>query len=441
MGDRDSTNHSGLSPTLIGVLVLLWLSVFLNYIDRSNLSIAAPQLKGELGLSATQLGVLLSAFFWTYACLQIPAGWLVDHLEVKWVFAGGFLIWSAATAVTGVLHSFAALLAVRVILGIGESVAYPSYSKIIANHFPVGRRGFANSIVASGLCFGPSFGMLFGGTLMGRFGWRPFFVILGLTSLLWIGPWSIWMPRAKSHADHDNKTGPGLPEIVARRAWVATALGLFAMNYVNYFLLTWLPFYLVRERGFSMNAMAKVGGAMLLMAALAAVASGKLSDRWIRKGATATRVRTGFMVAGGLLVGTFLMAAVVAPRDVSVGLLMFAGVGFGMASANVWAITQTLAGPRASGRWAGSQNFIGNLSGAVAPALTGVLVDRTGHFLWPFLITGAVAWSGAAVWAFLLGPIEPVVWKISSDVMESIALKRAAVTPAGATPLPLDDNL
>jgi len=158
--------------------------------------------------------VLLSAFFWTYACLQIPAGWLVDRFEVKWVFAGGFLIWSAATAVTGILHTFAALLAVRIILGVGESVAYPSYSKIIANPFPEGRRGLANAIVASGLCFGPSFGMLFGGTLMGRWGWRPFFVTLGLVSLLWLGPWSVWMPRLKPRADHNKKTGPGLPTIV-----------------------------------------------------------------------------------------------------------------------------------------------------------------------------------------------------------------------------------
>src|SRR5258708_32080673 len=119
MDDSNCRNHAKLSRTLIGVLVLLWLSVFLNYIDRSNLSIAAPQLKGELGLSATQLGVLLSAFFWTYACLQIPAGWLVDHLEVKWVFAGGFLIWSAATAVTGILHRFAPLVAGGGLLGLG----------------------------------------------------------------------------------------------------------------------------------------------------------------------------------------------------------------------------------------------------------------------------------------------------------------------------------
>src|SRR5260370_12385090 len=144
MGDRDSTNRSGLSRRVIGVLVLLWLSVFLNYIDRSNLSIAAPLLNGELGLSATQLGVLLSAFFWTYACLQIPAGWLVDHLEVKWVFAGGFLIWSAATAVTGVLHSFAALLAGRVILGLRGGGAHSTYFKIYCQHFSVGPGGVSD---------------------------------------------------------------------------------------------------------------------------------------------------------------------------------------------------------------------------------------------------------------------------------------------------------
>ncbi len=415
MSDRDATNQPKLSRTLIGVLVLLGLSAFLNYIDRSNLSIAAPQLKLELGLSATQLGVLLSAFFWTYACLQIPAGWVVDRLEVKWVFACGFFIWSAATAITGTLHGFAALLAARVILGIGESVSYPSYSKIIANHFSVECRGVANSSVAAGLCFGPSFGMLFGGMLMGKFGWRPIFVTLGLVSLLWLVPWAAWMPKLKVMPSSGESPGPSLREIVSRRAWLATAYGLFASNYANYFVLTWLPFYLVRERGFSMYGMAKVGGAMLFTAMLTALASGRLSDRWIEDGASTTRVRGGFMVVGSLMHGTFLAAAVLVPRDVSIFLLMLAGIGFGMTSPNIWAITQTLAGPGAAGRWAGSQNFIGNLSGAVGPALTGVLVDRTGQFFWPFLITGAIAWTGAAVWAFLLGPIEPVAWKQSAN--------------------------
>src|SRR5271157_4212535 len=126
----DADNHSqlplarGAHPGMNRVVSLLALAVLINYIDRSNLSIAAPLLKDELGLSGSQLGTLLSAFFWTYALMQIPAGWLVDHFDVKLVFALGFLLWSAATAVTGVLHGFAALLIVRVILGIGESVAF-----------------------------------------------------------------------------------------------------------------------------------------------------------------------------------------------------------------------------------------------------------------------------------------------------------------------------
>src|SRR5277367_3646080 len=286
MVNKGVADSSGLSRTLIGVLVLLWISVFLNYIDRSNLSIAAPLLKRELGLSATQLGILLSAFFWTYASLQVPAGWLVDRFEVKWVFACGFLIWSSATAVTGLLHGFAALLTVRVVLGMGESVAYPSYSKIIANHFPAVRCGLANSVVASGLCLGPSFGLLFGGTLMGQFGWRPFFLALGLVSLLWRRRWSAWMPRIKANETHDKARSPKILEIVLRRQWLATALGLFSSNYFNYLLLTWLPFYLVRERGYSMGGMAKVGGAVMLTAALSTIVSGKLSDRWILAGAT-----------------------------------------------------------------------------------------------------------------------------------------------------------
>ncbi len=144
-----------------GVLLLLGLSVFINYIDRANLSVAAPMLQDELGLSHSQLGILLAAFFWTYALMQLLAGWLVDRFEVKWVLAIGFFVWSVATAFTGVLHAFAALLVIRVVLGIGESVAYPAYAKIFANHFVENRRGFANSIVGAGQSLGPAMGIFF----------------------------------------------------------------------------------------------------------------------------------------------------------------------------------------------------------------------------------------------------------------------------------------
>jgi MFS transporter, ACS family, D-galactonate transporter len=402
--------RKGLTGKLSVVLVLLGISVFLNYIDRGNLSIAAPMLKDELGISAPQLGILLSAFFWTYACLQPVSGWLVDRFNVNWVMAGGFFLWSAATAGTGVVRTFSTLFILRLILGIGESVAFPSYSKIIALNFPEEHRGLANAVIAAGLVVGPGFGMLMGGTLIGRFGWRPFFVVLGLVSLLWLLPWIKWMPEARGSTQRDATGAPTLAEFLRLRSAWGTCVGLFCVSYLNYFLITWLPFYLVRERHFSMNNMAKVGGAAYLLGACFATLSGWLSDRWIVSGETPTRVRKAFTGGGLALAGIFLGLAAFSGPIASVVMLILGVMCFSMAASNVWAITQTLAGPQAAGRWTGFQNFVGNLSGVVAPAITGFVVGRTGHFYWAFAILTAVALTGTMSWVFLVGRVEQVVW-------------------------------
>ena len=403
-------DNSRLSSSFWRVLLLLFLSVFINYIDRSNLSIAAPLLKDELGISASQLGLLLSAFFWTYSSCQIFSGWLVDRFDVKWVFAAGFFLWSAATAVTGLVHSLLLLMVVRVVLGVGESVAYPGYSKILAVHCPEGRRGFANSIIASGLALGPAFGLLFGGTLVAHYGWRPFFIGLGSVSLLWLAPWLKWMPAVEKSAALDHASSPGMREIVRQRSAWGTWIALFCANYFLYFMVTWLPFYLVRERHFSMTGMAKIGGGFFLTAALSASLCGWLSDYWIRSGSTPTLVRKTFMVSGAVGAGIFLLACVVAPRGWSIAFLMLTGLSFGLSSSNFWVITQRLAGPRAVGRWCGLQLFVGNSSGVVTPAVAGFLLDRTGNFFWPFLIVSIVLWIGALSWIFIVGPIEPIDW-------------------------------
>ena len=405
-----SPQPKGLSGTLSLVLVLLAISVFINYVDRGNLSIAAPMLKDELGISAAQLGLLLSAFFWTYACLQPFSGWLVDRLNVNWVFAGGFFLWSAATAATGIVHTFAALFVLRLLLGMGESVAYPSYSKIIALNFPEERRGTANSLISAALLLGPGTGMLIGGLLMARFGWRPFFVVLGLASLLWLLPWLKWMPTNHAQGLTDVSGAPSLPEFLRLRSAWGTCIGLFSCDYVSYFLITWLPFYLVRERHFSMNSMAKIGGIAYLLGACFATLSGWLSDRWIRAGASPTRVRKTFTGGGTALAGIFLGLAVLSGPVYCVAALTLGVILFGVLSSNVWAITQTLAGPQAAGRWTGFQNFVGNLAGVVAPALTGYVLQRTGHFHWAFAILVAVAFTGSLSWVFLVGPVKQVTW-------------------------------
>ena len=392
------------------VVALLAISAFINYVDRGNLSIAAPMLKDELGISAAKLGVLLSAFFWTYACSQLFSGWLVDRFNVNWVFAAGFILWSAATAMTGIVQAFSALLVLRLLLGMSESVAYPSYSKIIALNFSEEHRGFANSMISAGLVLGPGFGMFFGGLLMARFGWRPFFIVLGLASMLWIVPWWMWMPKKHQATLTDSIGAPSVLEFLRLRSAWGTCAALFCGNYVSYFLITWLPYYLVRERHFSMDNMAKLGGTAYFLGACFSMFSGWLSDRWIATGATPSLVRKTFTGGGLALSGIFIGLAAVSGTNYCAVALILGVIFYGVSASNIWAITQTLAGPKAAGRWTGFQNFIGNLAGVVAPALTGFVLERTGQFYWAFEITTGVALIGMASWVFLIGPVEPVIW-------------------------------
>lgn len=406
--------------TMLPVLILLALSAFINFVDRGNLSAAAPLLKKQLSLSDPQLGILLSAFFWSYAFFQIASGWLVDHLDVKWMLAAGFFVWSVSTAATGLAGSFALLLAARLVLGVGESVVYPSYSKILARYFSEDQRGVANSIIITGFYAGPAFGLFFGGMLMGKYGWQSFFVVLGLLSLLWLLPWLQWMPRGPGEASPPNnphEESPGILEILKLRSAWGTCAALACLDYLSYFFLTWIPTYLVRGRNFSMDQMAGVMGAAYVVCALVAATCGWLSDRWIVAGTTPTFVRKGFTSVGMTGAALFLIPSVLAGPKLASVMLVLVAASLGVSSSNVWAITQTLAGPRAAGRWTGIENFVGNLGGALAPVLTGFVLGRTGHYFWAFAITAVVSLLGALSWAFWIGRVEPVVWPSRQKVV------------------------
>ena len=182
------------------MVVLIGISVFINYIDRGNLSTAATLVKHELHLTTTQLGFLLTAFFITYMPMQPVVGWLVDKLTASRVLVAGFLLWSLATFLSGFAGGFAMLFACRLLLGIGESVSFPSMSRILCENVTEAQRGLANGIVQSGLAFGPAFGIFFGGMLIAAWGWRPFFVGFRINySLLWILAWTAISHR---HVEH-----------------------------------------------------------------------------------------------------------------------------------------------------------------------------------------------------------------------------------------------
>jgi MFS family permease len=419
----DADHGVRLSPALFRLAVLLALSIFINYIDRGNLAIAAPHIRDELSLSYAQLGILFSSFFWTYAIFQIVSGWLVDRFAVNWVLALGILAWSAATFATGLVHGFVLLLVMRLILGIGESVAYPSYSKIISGHFSESQRGRANSLICAGQASGPAIGTLLGGLLIAHVGWRFFFVVFGVASSLWLLPWLKYLrkpvPTTESSAMPSLATADAITEPAAtatilqilrqRSAW-GTFAGLFAYNYVWYFFITWLPTYLERERHFSIQTMSLVTSLAFFVLATTALVSGWLSDKWIAAGASPTRVRKTFTGAGPVIASSILLVWIVPNHSAAMAILLLTCIGLGMCTSNLWAVTQTLAGPATSGRWTGLQNFTGNLAGWIAPALIGLIVQQTGNFFWVFVITSSVTLLGAAAWIFLVGEIRPIAW-------------------------------
>jgi ACS family D-galactonate transporter-like MFS transporter len=401
------------------LLSLLVVSVTINYIDRGNLSIAASRLSSELQLDPEKIGLLLSSFFWTYAAMQIVSGWLIDRYSVYWIFAGGFFIWSAATTLTGLAGGFATIFALRLLLGMGESVAYPAYSKIIAQGFTEQHRGLANGLIDLGSKAGPALGLMIGGVIISHYGWRPLFIGVGLVSMLWLLPWA-WVARRAMRPSGDSvalsglEAGPGMLEIAGQRSAWGTFICLFCGNYVWYFLLTWLPWYLVRERHYSEAAMGRFGSMAFWAVGLASLISGWISDRLVEHGGSPTFVRK--MFAAGGLTGAIVIVGVplLQSETTSLYVLIFACISFGCYSSHPWLISQTLAGPAAAGRWSGMQNAVGNLAGVIAPWLTGRIVRDTGHFVYAFAVVSVILGLGAASYLLLIGRIEPIVWRAKS---------------------------
>jgi MFS family permease len=393
------------------VVPLLAIAVFINYVDRGNLATAAPLIKDQLHLSSTQMGLLLSAFFWSYVPAQPLAGWLAERINPYRTLAIGLGLWSIATAASGLTTGFYSLISLRILMGLGESAAYPCSSKLLAHHLPLDQLGSANGLIQTGQALGPAFGTFVGGLLIAQIGWRSVFVIFGLVSLLWLVPWYPSTRHASVHADqHGGERGPSFASIVQRREIWGASLGHFCQTYALYFVISWLPLYLVKSRGLSVEQMAETGGLIYLVCAASSYFSGRLSDRWIRAGASVNRVRKTVIISGHVIVTMSLIAAGFGNLQVSVISLICAGFAFGLTTPSLFSIGQTLAGPRAAAKWIGIQNCVGNCAGIIAPVITGIIIDLTGQYHWAFIIAAAIATAGIIGWGLMIGNVAPLNW-------------------------------
>ncbi|GAA4724279.1 MFS transporter [Sphingomonas lutea] len=390
------------------LILLLGAAVFLNYIDRGAIGIAAPVMKDDLGLSEEEYGLIFSAFFWIYAPVQLFAGWLCDRFSVYRLMSGGILLWAVSTLLMGFAGGFTSLLVLRIMLGVGESISFPGSSKLIARHVPPERRGIANATVAAGLALGPALGTLAGGLILGSLGWQAIFIVFGIVTLLWLVPWrqTVLALPTEGHLDG----GAKVPVAQLLSKWplwsmsIVHALG----NYCFYFLLAWLPLFLTKSRGFSIAEMTFLATLGYAVQGACALGYGHFSDWWTRSGRSEAAIRRGMMVVSQLVAAGAILGLAYAHSALMIGLLLcLAGAASAALSLNLYAVAQMFAGPRAAGTWVGVQNAIGNVSGIIGPIITAMVVQRSGYDS-AFLLTAAVAAVGALWWMVGVPRIEQV---------------------------------
>jgi MFS family permease len=287
-------------------------------------------------------------------------------------------------------------------------------SKLLAQRVEHHRLSFANGAMSGGYLLGPAVGTLLGGLLMNSFGWRPVFVLLGALSFAWLLPWRrvIFARPATDANEAPSVAAPSFGQILRQRGLWSAAIGLFSANYAFYFILAWLPFYLVKARGFSIDSMAWTASWAYLLNALGALLTGWLMDRWLKAGRNVNFMHKGVMALNHVLVIVCMAAMVLLPAKGLIAALFVYEIMAGIASPGLFAIPQIMAGPEASARWVGVHTCVGAAAGILAPAITGLLVERTGQFYSAFMLAAAVSLIGLVAWTFALPPIAPVRWEV-----------------------------
>ena len=390
------------------VVLLLGLAVLLNYTDRGAIGIAAPLMISELKLGPEAFGIVLSAFFWVYAPVQLMVGWLVDRYSVHRLLAAGVLLWAAATLAMGLAAGFASLLLLRILLGMGETIAFPGASKIITRYVPDAHRGMANAALALGIALGPALGTLAGGLILAAHGWRAIFFVFGAVTLLWLLPWHIVSRNRPKPAAEIASARVPVGELLGKWPLWSMSIAHMASNYVFYFLLGWLPLFLTKSRGLALGEMTFLATLSYAAQAVSALSFGYMSDWWTRRGYREAAVRRAMMVGGQLLAAGAVFGLAYQQTNAGLALVLcLAGIATGALSLNTYAVAQMFAGARSTGTWVGIQNAIGNLSGIFGPILTGFIVQRAGYAT-ACIATAAIAAAGAIWWIIGVPAIKEV---------------------------------
>lgn len=382
--------------TLIGLLAA---ATFINYLDRGSLAVALPVLSRDLHLDPVQQGLTLSAFFWTYAAMQIPMGRLVDRYNIRIVYAASFGLWSLAATATGFATGLWTLVLCRVLLGVGESVYLPGGMKVVSLGFRDEESAFPASVFDLGAKVGLAIGTAVDVWLLVAFGWRSLFFRTGLVGLLWLVPW-LWLFPRQLHGS-ESRARIDWKGLAVDRSLIGISLGFFCFDFFWYFLISWLPTYLHDVRHVTLPRIAIVGALPFVIFAAAEGLGGWSAGVMLRRGWNLSMVTKGSIAAGlglGLLITP---AALVESPGLAMALLCGAAAS-GIACGHMLALPRIRAPHDQVALWTGVQNCAGNIGGILAPLVTGIAVARTGSYLPAFLTVSAVLIVGIASYTLVV---------------------------------------
>ncbi|HCE8845008.1 TPA: MFS transporter [Klebsiella oxytoca] len=421
---------SGVRPSRrrIGILALLAVGTMINYLDRTVLGIAAPQLTAELGIDAAMMGIVFSAFAWTYALAQIPGGIFLDRFGNKVTYFLALTLWSLFTMFHGLAVGLKSLLLCRFGLGVSEAPCFPVNSRVVSAWFPQQERAKATAVYTVGeylglACFSP---LLF--WIMGSFGWRALFISVGAVGVMFALVW--WRCYREPHEDkhlnqqerelivngggmstgaeqHTAFSWPLIRQLLAKRQILGASIGQFAGNTVLVFFLTWFPTYLATERHMPWIKVGFFAIMPFLAAAGGVMSGGWVSDKLLKATGSANLGRKLPIIAGLLMASTIISANWLT-SDLAVILVMsFAFFGQGMVGLG-WTLISDIAPKGLGGLTGGLFNFCANLAGILTPLIIGFIVAASGNFFYALVYIGGAALLGVAAYVFILGDVKRI---------------------------------
>lgn len=424
------------------ILGLLAVGTMINYLDRTVLGIAAPQLTKELGINAALMGLVFSAFSWSYVVAQIPGGVFLDRFGSKLTYFLSMTLWSLCTLVQGFVGSVGALFACRLGLGAAESPCFPTNSRVVATWFPQHERAFATGTYTVGEYIGLAFFSPFLFALMGAYGWRSLFYVVGGVGIVFGFVWWAFYREPHDHpaanraeldyieaggglarqerkveaATQEGKQAQGAKsgfdwrmagKLLRKRQLAGICLGQFAGNSTLVFFLTWFPTYLATERHMGWLKIGFFAIMPFIAASVGVMFGGTFSDWMLRRGVSANVARKLPIIAGLLLASSIILANFVESNVAVIAILSVAFFAQGMAALG-WTLVSDIAPAGMLGLTGGIFNLAANLAGIITPLVVGMIVGATGSFVWALAFIGTIALVGAASYIFVVGDIKRI---------------------------------